>query len=201
MQKDPINVIFIGRSGCGKGTQAEMLQKYLEDKYGAKSVFYIYTGEKLRELTKRDHLLTARLLDEKVMKAGNKAPDFLAVWAWGDRLVEGMDNERSLILDGSPRTKKEAQLLDEAFLFYERKSVFPIFLDVDEDEVSMRMKDRGRADDTDEQIKNRLAYYEEYVVPAVEYFKNESSNKLIRVDGNSRDRNLIHKKIIEALGI
>ena len=197
----PVNVIFIGRSGCGKGTQADLLKKYLEKRDGEGRVFYIYTGEGLRELTKRKELLTARLVDEKVMKAGAKAPDFVAVWVWSGKFVEGMDEKRHIMLDGSPRTVIEAKLLDEAFNFYERNSVFPIWLDVGAEEVFFRMKSRGRADDTESQIKNRLAYYEEYVVPAINYYEKESANKLIHIDGNVRDPALIHKNILAALGL
>ena len=39
--------IFIGRSGCGKGTQAELLKKYLESK--KKEVFYLESGTRFRE--------------------------------------------------------------------------------------------------------------------------------------------------------
>ncbi|MBI5045668.1 MAG: nucleoside monophosphate kinase [Candidatus Niyogibacteria bacterium] len=197
----PINVIFIGRSGCGKGTQADLLKKYLEKQTGEGSVFYIYTGDGLRALTKRQDLLTARLVDEKVMKAGAKAPDFVAVWVWAGKFVEGMDEKKYVILDGSPRTVIEAKLLDEAFNFYGRNAIFPIWLDVSAEEVAFRMKNRGRADDTDGQIKNRLAYYEEYVVPAVNYYGQESKNKLIHIDGNVRDPQLIHKNILIALDL
>lgn len=197
----PTGIIFIGRSGCGKGTQADLLKKYLEKQDGAGSVFYIYTGEGLRELTKRQDLLTARLVDEKVMKAGAKAPDFVAVWVWSGKFVEGMDEKRHIMLDGSPRTVIEAKLLDEAFDFYGRSAVFPIWLDVSAEEVFFRMKHRGRADDTEDQIKNRLAYYEKYVVPAINYYDKESENKLIHIDGNVRDPELIHKNILAALGL
>ncbi len=201
LMENQLNFIFFGRSGSGKGTQAEFLKKYLEEKYGANSVLYVYTGAKLRELVDQKEFLTARLVDEKVMKAGAKAPDFLAVWAWGERLVKEMDEKKHLIVDGSPRTIMEAKMLDEAFLFYGRKKIFPLLIDVSREEAARRMKKRGRADDTDEQIKSRLAYYEEYVLPAVEYYGKESKNKLIRIDGNPLDRELIHQNILKAAGL
>lgn len=201
MQNQPINVIFIGRSGCGKGTQAELLQKYLEARDGAGSCFYVYTGDKFRNLIKREDIMTARFLKDKVIDQGAKAPDFLAVWAWGSRFVEEMEPARHVLMDGSPRTMFEAFLLDDAFEFYERKNVYPIFLDVLPEEVTRRLKLRGRADDTDPQIKNRLAFYDEYVVPAVEYYDLKSKNKLIHIDGNSNDREEIHKNILKAIGI
>lgn len=201
LMENSLNFIFFGRSGSGKGTQAELLKKYLEGKYGANSVLYVYTGAKLRELTGQKELLTARLVDEKVMKAGAKAPDFLAVWAWGDRLVKEMDEKKHLIVDGSPRTIMEAKMLDEAFLFYGQKKIFPLLIDVSREEAAKRMKKRGRADDTDKQIESRLAYYEEHVLPAVEYYKKESENKLIRIDGNPLDRELIHQNILKAVSL
>lgn len=201
LMENPLNFIFLGRSGSGKGTQAELLKKYLERKSGTNSVLYVYTGAKLRELVGQKELLTARLVDEKVMKAGAKAPDFLAVWAWSDRLVKEIDEKEHLIVDGSPRTIMEAKMIDEAFLFYGRKKFFPLFIDVSREEVARRMKKRSRADDTDEQIESRLAYYEEYVLPAVEYYEKESKNKLIRIDGNPLDRELIHRNILKAVGL
>lgn len=201
LMKGIMNFIFIGPSGSGKGTQAELLKKYLEEKYGPNSVSYVSTGEELRELVGQKELLTARLVDEKVMRAGNKAPYFLAVWAWSERFIRDMDEKKHFIVDGSPRTIMEARILDEAFLFYGRKKIFPFLIDVSREETARRMKKRGRADDTDEQIKSRLAYYEEHVSPAVEYYEKESKNKLIRIDGNPLDRELIHQNILKAVGL
>jgi adenylate kinase family enzyme len=196
-----LNFIFIGRSGSGKGTQAELLKKHLEEKYGPDSVLYVYTGAKLRELAEQKEFLTARLVDEKVMKAGAKAPDFLAVWAWASRFIQEMDEKKNLIVDGSPRTILEAKMLDESFLFYGRKKVFPVFIDVSREEAARRMKKRGRPDDTAERIENRLTYYEKYVRPALDYYKTESENKIIQIDGNPLDPELIHQNVLKAVGL
>ena len=197
----PLNFIFIGRSGSGKGTQAELLKKYLEKKFGAGSVLYVYTGDKLRKIVGQKDSLTSRLVDKKVMKAGAKAPDFLAVWAWGGRLIEEIDEKKHLIVDGSPRTIMEARIIDEAFLFYGRKKVFPVLVDISREEAARRMKKRGRPDDTAERIENRLVYYERHVRPAVNYYKKESRNKLIQIDGNPLDPELIHQNILKAVGL
>ncbi|MBI2021064.1 nucleoside monophosphate kinase, partial [Candidatus Giovannonibacteria bacterium] len=177
MENNPYNFVFIGRSGCGKGTQAELLKKLLEEKSGAGSVLYIYTGNHLRELKNHVEFLTARLLDEKILKKGEKAPDSLAVWAYTTELIHGVREDNHVIIDGSPRTVLEAKALDEMFDFYERANVFHIHLKTSAENVSERMLKRGRFDDNSENIKNRMSYYEKYVVPAIEYFEKDSKHK------------------------
>lgn len=201
MQKS-LTFVLIGRSGSGKGTQAELLKKFLEKKDGEGSVFYTYAGKELRQLIKDDpESGIGKLVDEKVMKLGGKAPDFLAVWSWTKEFVSRFKPNQHIIVDGSPRTKLEAMALDEAFNFLNREIVFPLLIDVSPEEVRGRMIIRERQDDTENQIKNRLAYFEKYVVPAVEYYRNESKNKLIEIDGNPHDPNLIHKNIIKAISL
>ncbi len=196
-----LNLIFIGKSGAGKGTQAGLMKEFLEKRDNEGSVFYIYTGEHLRSLIKNNpDLETSKLVDEKVMKGGNKAPDFIAIWAWAKELIYSAKPFQHIIFDGSPRTPLEVKALDEALEFYERKNVKPILIDVSPEEARLRMLKRGRKDDTEKQIKNRLAYYEKYVVPAIEYYRNESKNGLIVIDGNSHDIIAIHINILVALG-
>jgi len=200
MNNDCYNIIFIGRSGCGKGTQAKLLQKKLEEKYGAGSVFYIYTGEHLRELTKHPELLTGCLVDVDVMKAGAKAPDFLAIWCWAKEFIHGMRKDNHVILDGSPRTKFEAATIDEALMFYKRQPAFVIWLDVSSKWAYDHMLGRGRTDDTPDKIQNRLSYYETYVTGAVEYYQQESKSKLLKINGEQTIEK-VHEDIVKEVGL
>ncbi len=175
------------------------MQDYLEKRDGPGSALYIYVGDKMRELVQGDSL-TAKLANE-ILLAGGKEPDFLAVWAWSNEMVEKLKEDTHLIIDGSPRTLLEAKILDDTFEFYKRENIKPVLIDVSPEEIRARLLNRKREDDTEKQIAHRLAYYEKYVVPAVEYYRKESKNKLIVVDGNPHDVDLIHRNILQAIGI
>lgn len=192
----PLTLLFIGRSGCGKGTQAELLKEYLK-KNDKKDVLYIYAGDKMRKLIEKNNSLTARLTKE-TMLSGGKQPNFLAIWAWSNELVEKLKEDVHLIIDGSPRTDIEAETLDEAFKFYKRKAVKPIILDVSEKWAFQRLIERKRLDDSEENIKNRLKYFNKFVQPAIDYYKKESKNKLIRINGEQSVED-VHKEIIDRL--
>ena len=197
-----LNLVFIGRSGSGKGTQATLMKEFLEKRDGNGSVFYVYAGEIFRTLIKNQpRLEVSALLDAKVMKKGDKAPDFSAIWAWGNEFIYRLNKDQHIIVDGSPRTILEAKALDECLEFLDRENVFPILVGVSAEEVKQRMLLRGRQDDNEEQIKNRIFYYEKYVVPAIEYYSHESKNKLIVIDGNPHDVNLIHHSLLKALNL
>lgn len=200
MKGQPHNFTFIGRSGCGKGTQAELLKKLLEEKNGADSALYIYTGERLRNLVSHPEFLTARLLDQKILKAGEKAPDSLAIWAYTEEFIHGVTENNHLIIDGSPRTALEAEALDEMFDFYGRENVFHIWLNVSEAWANARMKERGRADDSPESIKHRFAYYEREVVPTIEFYKKDKKHKLIEINGEQSVEK-VHEDIVKAIGL
>ena len=160
-----VTVMLVGRSGCGKGTQAKLLKEYLERTTG-REVVYVSTGDKMREAMKLGNA-TARLIEEKIMKAGNLAPHALAVWAWFDTFIQqGLSNDKHLIFDGTPRTKEEAVMMVDVLEWYGRKAVYPILLQATAEEVTRRMLARGRADDSPENIRNRLAFYEHQVLPA-----------------------------------
>ena len=48
--------IFIGRSGCGKGTQVALLQKYIKTQDYKRPILYIETGERFRQFIKEPSL-------------------------------------------------------------------------------------------------------------------------------------------------
>lgn len=183
--------LFIGRSGCGKGTQAKLLIDFLE-KNGKQSVFYVYVGDKIRELVKGDSL-TSKLAN-KLMLEGTKHPDFLAIWAWSQKLVDKLEKNTHLIFDGSPRTVLEAKILDETFEFYKRENIFPILLDVSYDWAKERLLARKRLDDTEERIKGRLEYFEKDVQPAIDYY----SNRIIKINGEQSIED-VHQEIMRKI--
>ena len=192
--KEPFVFLLMGRSGCGKGTQAKMLIKYLQDNNLGETL-YVYTGEKLRSFTEKEENLAASLAKSK-MKAGGLLPSFLAVWLWSGALIEGVKENNNVIMDGSPRTLLEALMTDDAMEFYGRSNVVPIFLETSEEWSTQRLLGRGRSDDNLKSIKERLAYFEKDVAPVIDYYDGRSKYKLMRINGE-QSVEAVHQKILE----
>ncbi len=191
-----LGFMFIGLSGSGKGTQANLLKAYLRKRDGENSVITVYAGENFRKLMKGD-CYTAKL-SKGLTESGKLSPGFLAVWAWSSVLVDIMEENKHLIMDGSPRRLMEAKLIDEAMEFYDLEKVYPIFLDIGFESAKERLLGRGRADDNEESIKERFDYYRRDVVPVAEYFRNESKNRLVEINGE-QSVEMIHKDIIDKI--
>jgi adenylate kinase len=175
--------IFIGRSGCGKGTQVALLQEYIKTQDHKRPILYIETGERFRQFIKEPSL-SSRLAAE-IYKTGNRQPDFIAVWMWSHLLVEQMTGEEHLIFDGTPRSLHEAQIIDTAITFYNRQRPHVIYLNISRETSKARMIARRRMDDlNEEEIERRLNWFETDVLPAVEYFRNYSKYNFVELDGD-----------------
>ena len=171
--------MFLSRSGAGKDTQADFLREYL----GADRTLSISTGDPMRALADQRDLLAGRYVAEKATGPGNRAPAFIAVWAWAERMIHEFTPEKeTVIFEGSPRTILEAQVLDEVFPFFEIKKVYPLWLDITAEEARKRLLGRHRKDDNEPAIERRLAYYERDVVPILHYYQGESAYRLIKID-------------------
>jgi len=194
MLAKPYTFLFIGRSGCGKGTQAELLKKYLEEN-DTRPVLYVYAGDKMRKLTEEEKTFTSKLANE-IFFAGDKQPAFLAIWAWSNDLVEKLETEMHVIFDGCPRATEEAIILDEALKFYKREIIKPVLIDVSKEWVMDKLLKRKRFDDTEEKINHRLNYYEKYVKPALDYYDEQSKNKIIKINGEQTIEE-VHREIIK----
>jgi adenylate kinase family enzyme len=75
MKKIPKTIIFIGNSGCGKGTQANLIEKKFKD--NGEKVFHLETGNEFRDLLNMT-TYTAELA-RGVSERGELQPEFLAV--------------------------------------------------------------------------------------------------------------------------
>jgi len=192
----PLGFMFMGRSGCGKGTQAELLQKFLEDKGEKGNILHIYVGKKLRELFLKG-TYTAKVAED-ITSRGKLQPAFLAIWAWSTTLVEDIKDGNHIIFDGSPRRLVEAKYVDGAMEFYKMEKIYPIVLDVSREWARERLLERGRNDDAADSIEERLNFYDKEVVPVLDYFRNESKNKLIEINGEQSIED-VHKEIIKKI--
>ncbi len=183
--KQPQIIILMGRSGCGKGTQAKLLQK----KFGFD---YLSSGDLLRARTKIDDFSGQKL--KKVMSQGNLAPTFLISYIWSEKIreIKNKPNLKGLIIDGSPRSLLEAELTSDIFEWYEWSDIKVILLDISDEEAFNRLTKRRRFDDKIEAIRSRLDFYKNDVQPAIDYY--EKQGRLIKVNGQQSIEE-VHREI------
>ncbi len=195
---EPLTIILLGSQGSGKGTQAELLTKALLAKAENQSVFDFESGASFRELMNGTGY-TADLIRKK-LNNGEMLPEFFPVWMWTDAFMKNLDHGEHIILDGFPRTVLQASLLNETFDFYERKDIYVINLNISRDEAVKRLRARGRADDTEEGITKRLAWYEKEVKPVIEFYREYEKCTFLDINGEQSIES-VHADIVEALNL
>ncbi|MDB5259399.1 MAG: adk, adenylate kinase, adenylate kinase [Candidatus Taylorbacteria bacterium] len=178
--------ILIGRSGCGKGTQAKLISERLkrtaaEAAGGNGDVLYIQCGAEFREFIKGDSV--TQQLSAKAYAGGVLQPEFLAVHMWIGALVRGYKGNQHIILDGAPRKFHEAGVLDSIFDFYGLGKPYVINIDVSKEWATARLLGRGRQDDTKGDVESRMAWYEKEVVPTLEFFRTNPKYEFVQVNG------------------
>lgn len=189
-------VIFIGRSGCGKGTQAELLKKeILRLDHKKHQMLYVETGEKFRHFIRGEGYSSA--LSKEIYEKDERQPDFLACLMWGGMLVEELGSDMHLVFDGAPRSHAEALLLTTALKFYKREKPVVVYLDVSRKWAADRLLSRGRSDDMSlAKIDKRLDWFEEDTWPAVEYFKTNNLYQFLEINGE-QDIEKVHRDIVK----
>ncbi len=186
---------FIGKSGSGKGTQAELLQAYFKKKNPDQPVLWFGSGEHLRDIAKGESY-TAELVRE-YLGNGLLIPEFLIISVWADFFITHLKKNEQVILDGTPRKIDEAHILDGAAEFY-RAKLTVIYIDVSREWAMDKLLKRGRADDTKESINERLAWYEKDILPTIEFYKNHPKHIFLDINGEQTIEE-VHEDIIEDL--
>lgn len=176
----PITCIFMGRSGCGKGTQAKLFIDFLKSQ-DDRSVTYIETGDRFREFIKGNTYSSA--LSRTIADQGGLQPEFLAVWNWSTLLVDELRGDEHLILDGMPRRIREAHVLDSAMGFYKRDMPFVIHIKTSKAWAKEKLLLRMREDDNEEEIEKRLSWYDTEVEPIFEFYERDRNYNYIEING------------------
>ena len=194
----PETFIFFGPSGSGKGTQAKLLISELKKREPDRQVLYIETGQKFREFSEEASFTAQET--KKIMQSGGLLPEFLPVWIWSEYLVRHVSGEEHMVLDGLARRPHEALILDSAMRFYKREAPFVISIEVPREVAAERLRNRQRGDDTKLDIEKRLDWYNENVLPAINFFKDNSYYKFLAINGE-REIDEVHKEILEKVGL
>ena len=167
-----LRMVILGRQGSGKGTQCLRLAEL----YG---VIHISTGDMLRSAVESQSELGKKA--KEIMDAGDLVSDEIINAIVSERIEKKDVSENGFVLDGYPRPASKAQDLYGELLGKGLKLYLALNLEVPVEEVTQRMLDRSRADDTEEAIKRRLEIYENETTPLLKWF--EDRNNLLVVDG------------------
>ncbi|MEI9917040.1 MAG: adenylate kinase [Methylovirgula sp.] len=179
-----MRLILLGPPGAGKGTQSSRLV----NKY---SIPQLSTGDMLRAAVAAGTPIGLKA--KAVMDAGGLVSDEIVLGIIADRIDEP-DAAKGFILDGFPRTVKQAEDLDRLLADKGLNLDAVVELKVNEAELLGRIEKRVketlaaggsvRADDNPEAFKTRLHAYREMTAPVSAYYAERGELKT--VDGMAR---------------
>ncbi|PSL42548.1 adenylate kinase [Salsuginibacillus halophilus] len=161
-----MNLILMGLPGAGKGTQAEMIV----EKYG---IPHISTGDMFRAAIKNETELGQQA--KSYMDAGELVPDEVTVGIVRERLSQP-DCSEGFLLDGFPRTVKQAEALEDILASLDTSLDFVLNINVDKDKLKERLTGR-RVSPT-----SGKTYHVMFNPPKVEGKCDEDGSELIQRD-------------------
>jgi adenylate kinase len=168
-------LLLIGPPGAGKGTQAEVLASTF-------GIPAISTGDIFRANVKNQTELGLKV--KAIMDAGEYVPDEITNAIVANRLTEA-DAAEGFLLDGYPRTPDQVVELDKVLAAEGKALDVVVQIVADTDEVVARLlkraQEQGRADDTEEVIRHRMAVYAEQTAPLIHVY--EARDLVVTVDG------------------
>lgn len=217
----PKNFVLTGRSGCGKGTQAKLLMTH----FGKDKFFYLSTGDLFRALAKRD-TDTAKKIKKILENGGLPFDALATTLWMHEIAFNMKENQGLMADGFPRRLDEAKNLDDFLKFLDRKENTYYILIDISREEAFNRLTKRRlclgcgriipyfgdfiklkkcdecqgelvtRPDDKPEAINNRLDYYEERVVPIIDYWKEKG--ELIKINGEQSIEGT-HEDILKAI--
>lgn len=185
-----MQLIIMGPPGAGKGTQAAKIAEQL-------GIPAISTGDIFRANIKNETELGKKV--KEITAAGHYVPDEITNAIVEDRLAQP-DCAPGFLLDGYPRTVGQVEALDAMLTKAGRAIDHALVLTVDTDAVVERLLKRaeveGRADDTEDVIRERMAVYARETAPLIDVYRERGL--LREVDGMG-DIDAVTERLLSAV--
>ncbi len=177
-------LLFLGPPGAGKGTQAERLAE-------SHQLLHLSTGELLRAEVKAGSALGQEA--EAVMARGELVSDALVLAIVRSRLE---NHPGGWLLDGFPRNLAQAEALDGLLEELDQRIEQVLLLELEDGVLIQRLLSRGRADDNEEVIRNRLVVYQEQTAPLIAHYRSLGLLRSVEASGTVEE---ISERIVAAL--
>lgn len=177
-------IIFIGLAGAGKSVQSQLLADRLGcELLGVGNLLRSKVSDELKQKMLDGHLLK----DDNIMELLEK--EFKRIGA----------DKNEFILDGSPRTPRQAKWLEDLIESGQLKLSGIIHLKADKQLVRRRLLKRGRPDDKEPAIAERFHEYDQTINLIVDLLRGHG-HKVHDVDGEGTIEE-VQQRIDVALGI
>tara|TARA_B100000287_G_scaffold421987_1_gene463370 strand:+ start:324 stop:917 length:594 start_codon:yes stop_codon:yes gene_type:complete len=164
-----MRIIMLGGPGSGKSTYTEYLIKHFD-------ITHIYPGGMLRKEVEKGTEIGQAV--KNIIDKGEFVPNNIVLDLIKKKVEE---SPKGYVLDGWPRYMQQVEDMEKSEIGYD----YSVFLDVSTEEVMRRLLARGRADDTEEIINNRIELYKKETGPVIEYLKNKPGFIEVKAEGGT----------------
>lgn len=191
-------IIVVGPQGSGKDTQVAFLKEFLNKNDPGRRVVHFDAGTELRAFAKGSSEVASVV--RGIQARGELVPGFITSYVACGFFMQELKGDEHLLISGFPRETVQLLVLDDAFKFYKRSNPRLVYINISDEEALKRLLKRGRNDDTEQSIRNRLAWTREMVAKVIGWYRSHEQYKVIDINGE-QPREAVHQDILKALSL